>query len=484
MVAAMAAFAITIGYQRRISVRQRLTDEAASTASLVASIIERQGFRGLAVDTAAGRKPVLSVTVTSLLDALPDEYLIVGDSNQVVYWSKYVRQFDEQERNASLLPSVRAAAAKDRDALTTAAFAIQESGVAHEVTLSTDHVLLVATLRSLPLAGGVRRVVAGVSMRRLADVNSELTGLTVIVAPVLVLMAMGVAWTLAGRVLEPIDQMVDDVEAITDGRSLHRRIVLGSESRDELGRLGQTVNEMVARLEKSFVSLRRFTADASHELRTPLAVIRVDVERAMTTPQNSLEQAVALEEALQQVSRMTGLVESLLTLARADEGRFNLMREPVPLEPLMREVAETATILGEEPGITVTTPILQSVVVNGDAERLRQLFLNLATNAIKYTQRGGAVDISLETRHDEAIITVKDNGIGIAAADLPFVFDRFWRVDRARSRSEGSGVGLGLAISQWITHAHEGRIDVTSRLGRGTTFTVVLPAHRPKGTNI
>jgi signal transduction histidine kinase len=201
----------------------------------------------------------------------------------------------------------------------------------------------------------------------------------------------------------------------------------------------------------------------------------------MTTPKGSLEQAVALEEALQQVSRMTGLVESLLTLARADEGRFALVREPVPLEPLLREVAETALILGEDAGITVLLPIVQPGVVVGDAERLRQLLLNLATNAIKYTPRGGTVELSLEIRHDEAIITVKDNGIGIAAADLPFIFDRFWRVDHARSRSEGSGVGLGLAISQWIAQAHDGRIDVTSRLGRGSTFTVVLPTHAGVG---
>jgi len=481
MLGAMAAFAGVIGIQRRATVLQRLTDEAAGTATLAASFIERQSFRGFSVDTAAGPAPLLPLSVTSFLDALPGGYLIVGDSNQVVYWSRALRQLREEEQRAGVLPEAQRAARQDLDKLTAAAFSIPVSGASRRVQLSNDDVLLVASLRELPLSGGVRRVVAGVSMHRLADVNSELAGLTVLVAPVLVLFAMGVAWTLAGRVLEPIDQMVNDVEAITDGRSLHRRVVLQSATRDELGRLGQTVNDMIGRLETSFTALRRFTADASHELRTPLAVIRADVERAMTTPKGSLEQAVALEEALQQVSRMTGLVESLLTLARADEGRFALVREPVPLEPLLREVAETALILGEDAGITVLLPIVQPGVVVGDAERLRQLLLNLATNAIKYTPRGGTVELSLEIRHDEAIITVKDNGIGIAAADLPFIFDRFWRVDHARSRSEGSGVGLGLAISQWIAQAHDGRIDVTSRLGRGSTFTVVLPTHAGVG---
>lgn len=175
---------------------------------------------------------------------------------------------------------------------------------------------------------------------------------------------------------------------------------------------------------------------------------------------------------------MTGLVESLLTLARADEGRFDLVREPVELEPLIRDVAETAQILGEEAGVTVRLPHVEAARVYGDRERLRQLFLNLVTNAVKYTPRGGNVEISLETRHDEAIVTVRDDGIGIAAADLPFIFDRFWRADPARTRATGGGSGLGLAISQWVAHAHDGRIEVSSRLGRGSTFVVILPAAR------
>lgn len=476
-VGALTIFAIIVGSQRRAAVLRELTDDALNTAALATAIIERQSVRGVTVDATGGTAPTLSPSITSLLDALPG-YIIVGDSTQVLYRSRAVRQFREQELNTALIPEVREGLRKDLETLTGAAYAIQESGVARRVKLNLDEVLLVANLREASPGGGVRRVVVGVSTRRVDDVSAQLLGLSLLVAPVLVLLAVFTAWTLAGRVLEPVEQMVNDVAAITDGRSLHRRVVIEGEPGDELGRLAQTVNDMVGRLETSFVSLRRFTADASHELRTPLAVIRADVERAMTTPQNSHEQAVALEEALQQVSRMTGLVDSLLTLARADEGRFDLIREPVALVPLVREVAETATILSEEPGITVTTPLVQPVTVLGDEERLRQLLLNLATNAVKYCQPGGVVELSLEHRHDEAIVTVKDNGIGIAAADLPFIFDRFWRVDQARSRAAGGGVGLGLAISHWIAQAHGGRIDVHSRLGRGTTFTIVLPAHR------
>jgi signal transduction histidine kinase len=185
---------------------------------------------------------------------------------------------------------------------------------------------------------------------------------------------------------------------------------------------------------------------------------------------------VALEEALQETTRMADLVASLLTLARADEGRFDLHREPVELEPLVREVFETAHILGEEGGLEVTLPVVMPATVMGERTRLRQLFLNLVTNAIKYTPRSGSVEITLSTVGRTATFSVRDTGIGISAADLPHVFERFYRADRARSRTaERGGFGLGLAISQWIAEAHGGTISVRSRLGRGSTFTVTLP---------
>ena len=478
--ASVAVLAVVFGLQRRADAERDLIERTERNASLAARMIERQGVQGVTLDTASAAGSILNVGVRRLLDGLTGYYIIVADSSRILYWSDPVRQIYNlaYTSEGALSAKLREPYQKDFDSLRVASFSIVATATPRRVRLTTGKLILTALLPDPPLPGGVRRVVVGVSTQRLANVSAETVRLTLLAAPLLLLLSTGLAWTLTGRMLEPVNRIVNDVEAITDGRSLHRRVVIESDTRDELGRLAQTVNDMVGRLETSFASLRRFTADASHELRTPLAVIRADVERAMTTPQNSHEQAVALEEALQQVSRMTGLVDSLLTLARADEGRFDLIREPVELVPLVREVAETATILSEEPGITVTMPLIQPVTVLGDEERLRQLMLNLATNAVKYSQRGGVVEISLEHRHDEAIVTVKDNGIGIAAADLPFIFDRFWRVDQARSRAEGGGVGLGLAISHWIAQAHGGRIDVQSRLGRGTTFTIVLPAHR------
>ena len=263
---------------------------------------------------------------------------------------------------------------------------------------------------------------------------------------------------------------------------MHRRLPADS-SNDELARLGITVNAMLSRLETSFAALRRFTADASHELKTPLTVLRADVERSMHPSTNRGDRMVALEEALQETARMSDLVDSLLTLARADEGRFDIYREAIDLEPLMREVYETAVILGEDAGLAISMPSLEDGVVMGDRTRLRQLFLNLVTNAIKYTPRGGRVELSVTRRgNDEIVVVVRDTGIGIAANDLPHVFDRFWRADRVRSRSsERGGFGLGLAISQWIVQAHGGTLAVQSRLGRGSMFTVVLPTQRRPG---
>jgi signal transduction histidine kinase len=195
----------------------------------------------------------------------------------------------------------------------------------------------------------------------------------------------------------------------------------------------------------------------------------------MQLPNVPAEQLAPLEDALANTARMADLVDSLLTLARADEGRFDLHREPVALEPLVAEMLETATILGESAGITVRRLGTEPATVSGDPDRLRQLLLNIVTNAIKYTPRGGTVSIGLDRRGDQAAVTIDDTGVGIASVDVPFIFERFWRADRARSRGERGGLGLGLSIAEWIAQAHGGGITVASRIGRGTTFTVQLP---------
>jgi len=294
-------------------------------------------------------------------------------------------------------------------------------------------------------------------------------------APIILLISLLAGYGLAGKRFQPLVRMIDEVDAISDGRSLHRRLAVTGT--DEMARLAITVNRMISRLEASFSSLHRFTADASHELKTPLMVLRAGVERALTHPQTPPEALQSLDETLAGVNWMTELVDNLLTLARADEGRAPLALEPVDLRELLEEAAETGGMLAEANEITVTTEQPDHpVVVPVDRTRMRQLILNLVTNAVKYTPTRGRVLLGLAEQGDDVVLEVRDTGIGIAPGDLPHVFDRFWRADIARTRmGESAGTGLGLAITKWVAEAHGGSISVQSRPGRGTIFTVTLP---------
>src|SRR5438132_1679284 len=352
-------------------------------------------------------------------------------------------------------------------ALTLAAFA----GVLYLDRRSASYQDLDQRIRSeAALTGGI---LAGADVRTAELGPDELLSTFALVLPLGLALALLMGSWISRRALAAVDQIITEVREITDGRSLHRRLAEPL-MKDELGRLAETLNQMMTRLERSFAALRRFTADASHELKTPLTVLRAGVERAITTPNLPQETLATLEETLQEIKRMTELVDALLTLARADEGIAPLHREPVDLRGIVEEVRETGELLAEESGVRVevTTPP-EPIVVAVDATRIRQLILNLLTNAVKYTPSGGTVRMQLGSANGRVTLSVADTGIGIARGDLPHIFDRFWRADSARTRTgERPGAGLGLAISKWIAEAHGGRIDVVSRPGRGTTFTV------------
>lgn len=306
----------------------------------------------------------------------------------------------------------------------------------------------------------------------------ELLQTMAVVAPLIILVSALLGYWLAGRSLRTLDVMVEELEGIQDGTSLHRRILVPT-GEDELARLGRTLNAMLGRVEQSFMTLRRFTADASHELKTPLMVLRAGVERSLIHPDTPDEVVGILDESLAQLNWMSELVGNLLTLARADEGRASLDLASCDLSELITEVWETAELLAEENGLAAVTlerparPV-KAVVDHG---RIHELLLNLITNAIKYTPAGGRVAMRLFERQQAIVIEVEDTGVGIAPGDIPHIFERFWRVDKVRTRGgEKAGSGLGLAISQWIVEAHGGTIQVKSRPGRGTTFTVTLPS--------
>jgi heavy metal sensor kinase len=323
----------------------------------------------------------------------------------------------------------------------------------------------------------IRAVLVGAGVDEVLFGPGDLLRTMIYVGPILLLLSILVGSWLARTSLKPLEATIDELTEITDGKSLHRRLPVDPSSSDELARMAHAANGMFARLENSFAAQQRFVAEASHELKTPLMVLRAGVERALTNPKTPAESLEPLDESLEEIQRMSELVDSLLTLARADEGRAPLAVESCDLRELVSEAGETANILAEVNRIIVRTEIPDTpVMLPVDRNRIRQLLLNLVTNAVKFTPPGGEVDVGLADHRDAVHIEVRDTGVGIAAGDLPHIFDRFWRADPARSRDDAkAGTGLGLAITKWIAEAHGGTITVQSRPSRGTIFVVSLP---------
>jgi two-component system OmpR family sensor kinase len=291
-------------------------------------------------------------------------------------------------------------------------------------------------------------------------------------ATALVLSVLIGNWIALGA-LRPLETITSTAVQITHADDLSRRIPLEVPPGSEVGALIQAFNETLERLEKLFSAQSRFLADVSHELRTPLTSIRgnIDLIRKMGADAESLN-AIQSE-----VDRMIRLVGDLLVLSRAEAGNLPLAQSPIEMDTLLVEVLEQAHILAQGK-VEVVIGNLEQAVYPGDRDRLKQLLLNLVANAVQYTQAGGRVVLSLRQVEDCLHITVSDNGPGIPAADLPHIFDRFYRVDKSRSRGGPGGSGLGLSIAQWIAHSHGGRIEVASEPGKGTTFSVWLPRDR------
>jgi signal transduction histidine kinase len=469
MVATLGVFAAAIYFVERPTSFRQLDDSMVARADLIAELLTR----GVVVDQDTAGGPNLAPEVKDLLAGVPDYVLVLGEADDTPL-------FVSGEERSDLVVTGIAVSGLDTavvNRFTQAARDLGRDGGVGSVDLGTPIGEVRFYVQPVSVPGGqITAVVSGISTAGLALMPQRLLLVMLLVAPLIVLASTGIAYVLAGRTLQPVDNIVDEVEAITDGRSLHKRLATPT-SEDELSRLTSTLNAMFNRLETSFLALRRFTADASHELKTPLTVLRSGIERAITHPKVSPEVMEVLEETLLEVKRMTELVDSLLTLARADEGRAPLHVERIELRDILGEVAETANILSEQSSVSISVlapdrPVTLSI----DRNRVRQLLMNLLTNATKYTAAGGEVSIDAKREGGEVVIRVRDTGIGIAPGELPHVFDRFWRADPARSRSgQRSGSGLGLAICKWIAEAHGGSIHLQSKPGRGTTITVVLP---------
>jgi heavy metal sensor kinase len=259
---------------------------------------------------------------------------------------------------------------------------------------------------------------------------------------------------------------------ITATRLDHR--LTEPDANDELGYLARTFNAMIARLQRSFEEVRRFTADAAHELRTPLAAMRTEAEVALRSPRSADRDTRVLENLLEEIERLTRLVSHLLFLCREDTGVDVGNFQPVQLYVLVRDVGDHMAVAAREKGVELVVDLRHSCEVKGEADRLRQLFFNLLDNAIKYTPSGGKVTVDGDSSDGQAIVSVSDTGIGIPAEHLPHVFDRFYRVDSSRS-PETDGNGLGLAICRSIAESHSGRLEIDSAFGSGTRVTLFLP---------
>lgn len=314
-------------------------------------------------------------------------------------------------------------------------------------------------------------VAVGVENDTIFKVAKETGEVLIWVVPLAMLLAIAGGWLLAKLALRPVVSAVRAAESISVANLKERlRHYAG---KDEFGALVATLNRMIARLEDGVTRLQQFTQDAAHELRTPLAVLRGDLELAYQDEKAGEDMRVFLQKTLDRVIALGGIVDNLMLLARSDSGNYPFRKRKFQLDAIVREVFEDLQILAEGRGLSLQLQACEELEFFGDQLLIRRLLLNLCDNALKFTHEGEIV-LGLHQSAGEIVFQVRDTGEGIAAEDLPHIFDRFYRADKSRTNSTG-GSGLGLAICKWIVAAHNGKIEFTSTVGAGTTVRVGFP---------
>ena len=319
----------------------------------------------------------------------------------------------------------------------------------------------------------INLVQVGTSLEAVQETLRNLKIFLFTAVPSVLILAALFARFMARRALKPISRIIDTAREIGQGQELSKRIPV-LKIKDELGQLALTFNEMMNRLENSFAQMRQFSSDASHELRTPLTVLKGQNELVLSKQRKLEEYQEVISSNLEEINYMSKVLEDLFVLSKSDENQVNLDCKPVDLRALVEEVCKHAEVLAEEKNMKIVIAFLEPTEVKGDEVRLRQMVWNVLQNGIKYTQRGGELKISLQNEDEFVLLSIQDTGIGIPEEDLPLIFNRFYRVDKARTRDEG-GSGLGLSICKQIAEAHKGKIEVESKLGVGTRFKIRLP---------
>ena len=327
---------------------------------------------------------------------------------------------------------------------------------------------------TIPPAGTRYIIVASQPLEPVEDELESLREVLYFSAPIVLLVAGFGGWFLARQGLAPITAMARSARQIGAG-SLDQQLPVVN-PRDELGQLATTFNDLLARLNASFEEQRRFMADASHELRNPLSVMSTAAGVTLKKEHRAEEEyREALQIVAEQSRRLSRIVNDMFMLARADSGQYPLRKRTVYLNDLLEEVARAGMVLAANRSATVEVANLPEAVFHGDEDLLRQMLLNLVDNAVKFTPRNGAVELSLERREHEYLLSVADTGPGIPAEARHHIFERFYRVDKARTRAEDGGAGLGLAIARWIARAHDGNIELGDSGDTGARFIVRLP---------
>lgn len=335
------------------------------------------------------------------------------------------------------------------------------------------HPVRVITLPILKDGKLVNLIQVGSSLQAIRETLKNLQIFLFTAVPAVLVIAAMVGRFMARRALKPVSKITETAKEIASGVNLAKRIPVPN-VKDEIGQLALTFNSMMDRLEGSFSQMRQFSSDASHELRTPLTVLKGQSETVLSKERKLEEYQDVLSSNLEEIYYMSKVLDDLFLLSRSDEDQIRIERKEVRLGAVIEEVCRHAEIMADEKDIKINITGLDGVVIQGDAVRLRQMIWNLVHNGIKYTPSGGEVKISLEDKGDRACLTIHDTGMGIPEEHLPLIFNRFYRVDKARTRQEG-GSGLGLSICKFIVEAHRGTIRVESVPGEGSKFEVHLP---------
>jgi heavy metal sensor kinase len=347
------------------------------------------------------------------------------------------------------------------------------SGAPSAYNLQISGLPLRVLVTKFSVNGHAYHVQVAAPMNDFYDAMNRFKWVLLLFSPFLLVLASAGGYWMSRRALTPVDEIIRAAQSI-NSKNLSRRLIV-PQSGDELQRLSETLNGMLQRLETSFNRITQFTADASHELRTPVALMRTTAELSLRRSCTEPEYREVLNQILGDLEKTSVLLERLMMLARADVGVETLQRVSVSLGDSLREVCRDGHTLAEAKQIVLLEEFVNKpMVVDGDPDALHRMFLILIDNAVKYTPSQGLIKVSLTGRDGFAVTQVRDTGIGIAASDLPYIFDRFYRADKARSRESG-GTGLGLSIARWVAEAHGGSIDVQSSPGEGSVFEVSLP---------